>query len=176
MKRRDFIARMAVAPLIAGGAWRAEAIPQSLTYRQSPKRRLRLALGEAEQKLLAFLEKQSLGCQLFGAPVMSRICGGQPAWINLIGEFDSFTRTKRELFAFGAEPVSTPEMPPTFIKFRYQGQVFNVVDGDLDSFCQSAFFSARQQKLPFAHGFLVYDPRRSALHDPCDALGQTQDG
>jgi len=170
MKRRDFITRMAVAPLMIGGAWGASSVPQSLTYSQVPKRRLPLSLGASEQKLFKLLDDQSDGCHLFGAPVMSKICGGQPAWVNIIGRFDSFTRTKRSLFAFGAEPVSTPEMPTSFIKFRYAGQVYNVVDGELDSFCQSAFFSARQHRLPFAHGFLLYDPRRRELHDPCEAV------
>ena len=174
MKRSDFLTRMAVAPLFVGGGWRLSAVPESLTYQQVPKRKLKLPLTDSEQKLVQFLGTKADGCHLFGAPVMGKLCGGVPAWLNIIGNFDSFSQTKRALFAFGVEPVSTPEMPTSFVKFRYGGQVFNVVDGNLDSFCQSAFFSARQHRLPFAHGFLLFDPRRGELHDPCHAVdGET---
>lgn len=169
MKRRDFITRMAVAPLFVGGGWRASAMPESLAFGQVPKRKCQLPFSASEQKLVQFLATQADECHLFGAPVMAKLCGAAPAWLNILGGFDSFSRTKRALFTFGVEPVSTPEMPTSFVKFRYEGRVYNVMDGSADSFCQSAYFSARQNRLPFAHGFLLFNARRGELHDPCGA-------
>ncbi|HAB17771.1 MAG TPA: hypothetical protein PLX89_06375 [Verrucomicrobiota bacterium] len=169
MKRREFISCLAGAPLAFGGAWAAPTLPEALVYSRSPKRRIAVNFGESAQRLIAFLQDRARGCYLHGAPVMSRLCGSTPAWINLGGAFHSFSELKRELFSFGVIPISTPELPSSMIKFRLDDLVVNLLDADLDTFCQSAYFGAKERKLAFAHSFLVWNPSTGELHDPYDA-------
>lgn len=170
MKRREFISCLATAPLALGSAWAAPSMPEALAFGLSPKRRIALGLESAERELLALLGRHTEACHLHGAPVMARLCGASPAWFNVLGTFGDFTSLKRELFAAGVTPISTPDLPSSMIKFRFGERIFNLVNAGVESFCQSTYFAARERKLAFSHSFIVWNPATGELHDPLDAV------
>jgi hypothetical protein len=174
MNRRRFLQTVAVAtaaaPTVCFGAARAAARATGLTYRHQPKTFLELSFSPAERQLMGLLQQHSRGCYLFGGPVLSKVAGDAPSWVNFLVDCRNFTKLKHALFSFGVTPISTPELPASFAKFLHAGQVFNLMNCQLDEFCQLNRLNSRANLIPFAHNFLIYDPARSELADPGGAL------
>jgi hypothetical protein len=143
----------------------------ALGFKHQPKIKVNLDLFDAEKKLARVFSTSSRSLYLFGGPVLARAEKQSSAWMNFLIDSRDFPRLKKRLFEFGVEPISTPEMPGTFIKFRYKETIYNVMNCDIDEFCQLNRLNARVQLVPFAHNFLIYDCKRGEMADPFDSLG-----
>jgi hypothetical protein len=173
MNRRSFIhtLMLSAGAVSASGAqfWKQ---PRSLgmAFKHQPKVRRTLALSDGEKELAELLGAFSRCLYLFGGPVLARAENQSASWMNFLINSSDFRPLKKKLFDFGVEPISTPEMPGSFIKFRYQDTIYNVMNCGIDEFCQLNRLNARVQLIPFAHNFLIYDSKRAEMTDPFDSL------
>jgi len=179
MNRRSFIQTL----MLSAGAVSAAASPfwkqprsLGLAFKHQPKTRLALELTASEAELAKVFRTASRTLYLFGGPVLARAQSQDTPWMNFLVDCRDFRRLKQRLFEFGVEPVSTPEMPGSFIKFIYGDKVCNVMNCDIDEFCQLNRLNARVQLVPFAHNFLIYDCKRRQLTDPFDSLNVRSSG
>jgi hypothetical protein len=173
MNRRTFIhtLMLTTGAISASGAqfWKQ---PRALGmgFKHQPKIKLALDLSEAETELARVFTTSSRCLYLFGGPVLARAEKQKTAWVNFLINGSDFPGLKKRLFDFGVEPISTPEMPGTFIKFRYNETIYNVMNCGIEEFCQLNRLNARVQLVPFAHNFLIYDCKRNELTDPFGSL------
>jgi hypothetical protein len=173
MKRRDFLGALILASAGVSGHSLGHAqttAPSGLNYRHHPKVKANLALAADEEKLVKMLFQHSRQCCQFGGPVLSRLAGSNPPWVNLLVDTPNFSRLKTELFRFGVTPVSTPQFPTSFIKFHHGEQVYNLMNCGVEEFCQINRLKSRINLVPFAHSFVLYDLRRHEVYDPYGAL------
>lgn len=144
------------------------------TFEHQPKTKLPLKLTEAEEALARVFKTGSEGSKalyLFGGPVLVKTMDRDASWMNFLIDTADFPKIKQRLFKFGVEPISTPEMPSSFIKFAHQERIYNVMNCPIDQFCQLNRLNAQVQLVPFAHSFLIYDCQKKEVADPFDALG-----
>lgn len=173
MNRRDFIGAIVLASAGVQGhslGTSQSPSPSGLNYRHHPKVKADLALGAEEQRLVQSLSKHSKQCFQFGGPVVSRLAGSEPSWVNLLVDSPNLTRLKTELFRFGVTPVSTPQFPASFIRFHHGDLVYNLMNCGVEEFCQLNRLKSQINLVPFAHSFVLYDLRRREVYDPYGAL------
>lgn len=156
--------------------WDREPRAVGLAFKHQPKLRMELELTPPERELADVIGAASPSLYLFGGPVLARVEERATSWMNLLLDCRDFSRLKRKLFDFGVEPISTPEMPGSFIKFSFQDRIYNVMNCGIDHFCQLNRIQAKVQLVPFAHNFLIYDCNRRELADPCGALNARGNG
>jgi hypothetical protein len=173
MNRRSFLITGSLAAGVpaAVGGWLASSRPERIRFEQFPRVRLPLRLAEGTRRVLGLIEEQADEVYLFGGPVATLASGAPVPWLNVLIQARPLRRLKRELFELGVEPVAAPEAPEGFIRFAYEGVNYKVLNLAVEDFCQRNAIEARLDLIPYAHSFLVYEPRREFLYDPHDALG-----
>ena len=180
MNRRTFIHTFLISAgaVSAAGSqlWHREPRGLSLAFKHQPKLKMPVELSCAEQNIAALFASSSRSLYLFGGPVLARLENTESSWTNFLIDTPDFRRVKRDLFELGVEPISTPEMPGTFIKFLYQDRIYNVMNCEIDEFCQRNRVQAKVKLVPFAHNFMIYDCMAGELADPCDALKGRKNG
>jgi hypothetical protein len=173
MNRRTFIHTLmlsAGAASTAGAQFWKQPSSLGLSYKLQPKVPLTLELTSSENQLAAVFRKQSRALYMFGGPALARARNKKTSWMNFLIDCRDFSRMKRRLFEFGVEPISTPEMPGSFIKFCYRDNIYNVMNCAIDDFCRINRLSSKVQLIPFAHNFIVYDCIRREAIDPFGSL------
>jgi hypothetical protein len=131
---------------------------------------LKLAWSEEAAEVLAVLGAHAKGVYLLGGPVICQLQKGEAPYLNFLVESDDFTRIKNELFRLGVEPVSTPDLPGTVIRFGYGKQAYSVVNMPLETYLKENVLTSNLGLIPFAHNFLVYSCKEQWVMDPFEAL------
>jgi hypothetical protein len=175
MKRRNFIRIVGASalglPFVSSqfkpSRWKSAGAP----VWDGERTLMSLALTPAEQEVLSVLRKRSGEVCLVGGGVLAKAAGEELSYINLLADSKEFTALKKDLFAFGVQPISTPETPSTFIKFLHGGKPYTVMNMDLEDFVDSNRLDKQLRLLPLAHNFLVYFTGKQTVLDPYDALG-----
>lgn len=172
MNRRTFIRGLgltaATLPIALSNPF-APSNPVRIRFNQFPKTAAEPRFSESDQALLGFLQPKVGNLHLLGGPILPLLHGTPPPWISLLVDSHSFRDLKQQLFEFGVDPISTPHMPGSFIKFTFAGQIYNIVNGKVDNLCQRHAVLLEHKLIPFAHSFLILDVLRSELYDPYQA-------
>ena len=172
MKRRQFIALVGASALAAPFLVKQIAVRSSKTALTAnrARKRMEIAATADEQKVLAVLQGQSKGVYLLGGCVVGKIQQRDLPFINLLVTSQNFDRIKSDLFALGVEPVSTPELPASVIRFGFAGKPYSVVNLPLETYLKQNTLSSEYSLIPFAHNFLVYSFTDKWVIDPYNAL------
>lgn len=173
MKRRTFITLVGASALAAPFLV-TQVARKSLKAGPAPDRTrkpLGLAATAEEQKVIAVLQAHSKGVYLLGGCVIGKIQKLDLPYLNLLVDSEEFTEIKNDLFRLGVEAVSTPELPPSVIRFGYAGKPYSVVNLSLNEFLKQNTLGNDLGLIPFAHNFLVYSFDGRWVIDPYNALG-----
>src|ERR1051325_4500201 len=172
MKRRQFITLVGASALAAPFLVKQFAFKSSKTIPTANRERkpLNLAATADEQKVLAVLQANSKGVYLLGGCVSAKLMKRDLPYVNLLVDSDNFTQIKKELFELGVEPVSTPELPSSVIRFGFAGAPYSVVNLPLNEYLKQNTLSSELGLIPFAHNFLVYSTGERWVIDPYDAI------
>ncbi|MCX6929684.1 MAG: hypothetical protein NT154_41685 [Verrucomicrobia bacterium] len=174
MKRRTFIQMVGASALglpfmynqFKSNAWKtgAKLVPNPQCTALS------LAFSPAEQGVISVLRPRSKAVCLLGGGVLTKASGQDLPYLNLLIDSAEFGTLKRELHAFGVQPISTPELPSHFIKFQHEGRPYSVLNMKLEAFLEQNVLGPRLKLLPLAHNFLVYSVTEKWVIDPYGAL------
>lgn len=172
MKRRTFIALAGASALATPFLVKQIAGRPSKTPIAADRRRKRLDLTATadEQKVLNVLQASSKGVYLLGGCVIGKVQKRDLAYVNLLVESENFAQIKNDLFKLGVEPVSTPELPASVIRFGFAEKSYSVVNLPLNDFLKQNVPGTELGLIPFAHNFLVYSFTGGWVIDPYAAL------
>ena len=173
MNRRKFIALAGASALGAPFLIKQIGVRSNSKTLPAPdrtRRPLELATSASEQKVLAVLQTHSKGAYLLGGCVIGKIQKQDLPYVNLVVDSENFAQIKNDLFQLGVEPVSTPELPASVIRFGYQGKAYSVVNLSLNDYLKQNTLSSNLGLIPFAHNFLVYSFDKHWVIDPYDAF------
>jgi hypothetical protein len=172
MKRRQFIALVGASALAAPFLVKQIAVRSSKTPLTANRTRkpLDLATSADDQKIIGALQAHAKGVYLLGGCVVGKIQKHDLPFVNLLVTSQNFDRIKTDLFELGVTPVSTPELPPSVIRFTYAGLPYSVVNLPLESYLKQNSLSSELSLIPFAHNFLVYSFTDKWVIDPYNAL------
>ena len=174
MKRRTFIRMVGASALglpfmysqFKPDAWKTGARLKP----NGEKMPLTLAFSADEKGVITALRRRSKSVCLVGGGVLSKASSRDLPYVNLLTDSSEFTALKRDLYAFGVQPISTPELPSNFIKFEHGGKPYSVLNLELDTFLQQNVLGPRLRLLPLAHNFLVYNASEEWVVDPYGAM------
>jgi len=148
---------------LGSGSWTGRPLSRARTP-------LKLDFTPQEAGVLSVLQQQSRGVYLLGGAVLAKCAGNELPFLNLLVDSKNFTQIKNDLFRFGVSPISTPELPSSFIRFVYADQAYSVMNMELDPFLKQNTLGQQLKLLPLAHNFLVFSASESWVLDPYEAL------
>ncbi len=174
MKRRTFIRIVGASALglpflsshLGSASWKAKPLSRARTP-------LKLGFSPAEAGVLGVLERHAPSAYLLGGGVLAKAAGADLPYLNLLVNSREFDQVKNELFAFGVKPISTPELPASYIRFEYSGQAYSVMNMELDAYLKQNALGQTIQLLPLAHNFLVFSSAERWVLDPYEAFKGT---
>jgi hypothetical protein len=172
MKRRQFITLVGASALAAPFLVKQLAFKPKKTAPVASRARkpMELAASADEQKVLAVLQAHSKGVYLLGGCVSGKLMKRDLPYVNLLVDTEDFAQIKKELFQIGVEPVSTPELPSSVIRFAFADKPYSVVNLPVNEYLKQNTLSSGLSLIPFAHNFLVYSFDGRWVVDPYDAL------
>ncbi|HYG24881.1 MAG TPA: hypothetical protein VEH04_19100 [Verrucomicrobiae bacterium] len=173
MKRRQFITLVGASAVAAPFLVKEIAVRRSaraIPAANHERKPVAMAVSADEQRVIEALQGRSKGVYLLGGCVVAKMQQRDLPFINLLVSSQSFSELKRELFVMGVQPVSTPELPPTVIRFTYAGKPYSVVNLPLSEYLKQNTLTSELSLIPFAHNFLVYSLTDQWVIDPYNAL------
>jgi hypothetical protein len=172
MQRRQFIKLVGATALAAPFLVKQVAVRSSKAAPTANRARKpqELVATADEQKVIDVLQANSKGVYLLGGCVVGKLQGRALPFVNLLVTSQNFDAIKQNLFAAGVQPVSTPELPPSVIRFSYAGTPYSVVNLSLNDYLKQNTLTSELSLIPFAHNFLVYSFTDKWVIDPYDAL------
>ncbi len=172
MKRRQFITLVGASALAAPFLVKQIAVrsSKSIPVASRARKALEIAATADEQKVLAVLQSHSKGVYLLGGCVIGKVQQRDLPYINLLVNSPAFAQIKQDLFELGVQPVSTPELPASVIRFAFGGKPYSVVNLPLNDYLKQNTLNSELTLIPFAHNFLVYSFTDRWVIDPYDAL------
>jgi len=132
---------------------------------------LRLKLPKDVTQVTALLGQASKGVYLLGGTAIAAAAGVESPYINLLIDSRKLPELKKSLFAFGVSPVSTADLPASFVRFIYHDKAYNVLNMNFDTYLQLSMTGQENGLILFAHNFLVYSIKDAFVLDPYGALG-----
>lgn len=171
MKRRHFISLVGASAL--GAPFLVKQLGGSrivLPSADRSRRSLDLELTVDEQRVVDVLRAHSKGVYLLGGCVVGKLQGRALPYVNLMVESDDFIQIKRELFELGVDPVSTPELPGSIIRFGFRETPYSVVNLTLKEYLATSLSGEGGSVVPFAHNYLVYACHGKWVMDPFGAF------
>lgn len=172
MKRRQFITLVGAAAMAAPFLVKQVAVRSSKAVPAANRERKPLGITATadEQKVIDVLQAHSKGVYLLGGCVVGKLQQRDLPFVNMLVSSQNFDSIKKDLFALGVQPVSTPELPASVIRFTFAGTPYSVVNLPLSDYLKQNTLSSELSLIPFAHNFLVYSFTGNWVMDPYNAL------